>query len=81
MQRDRPTDRFQQLHGVVTGTVFEYQLHFANIGDPGSGIAVDHQEVRLLAGGDGPNAVDFAEDRLARLSRERVGERPQERPQ
>src|SRR5512133_3782603 len=53
---------FEQLGRVVRDAVLEDELHFANIGDPVGGVAVDDDEVGMLAGGDRADAVLLAEE-------------------
>jgi len=54
--------RLQQLHGIVADTILEDHLDFANVRDAGRGIAVDHNELGLLADGDGRDAVELTKE-------------------
>ena len=78
VQGNRAAYRLQQLHGVVADTSFEHHLDFANIRDAGGGIAVDHHEVGLLAGGNGPDVVELAEELRSVGSRDLDGLRTSE---
>src|SRR5579883_1407217 len=57
----RALDGIEQLRWVVALAIFEDQLHLADVGDARGGVAVDHYQVGLLAGGHGAEMVQLAE--------------------
>src|SRR6202158_6231190 len=53
--------RFDQLGRVVADPVFEHGFNVFNISDLLRRVALDHDQIRLFAGSDGADAVQFSE--------------------
>src|SRR5579863_764768 len=50
-------DRLQQRRGVVTDPILEYDLDVLDVGDSLSRIALDHDDIRVLAGAERADAI------------------------
>src|SRR4029453_6016923 len=56
-QPNLPFDRIDQRHGIEANALLEYELHFADIRDGGGRVAVDDNQIGLLAGGESADAI------------------------
>src|ERR1039458_1201401 len=54
--------RFDQLGGIVADTVFEHGLNVLDVFDLLRRVALDHDQIRLLAGSDGADAVELSQE-------------------
>src|SRR5439155_2138113 len=60
-QSNLPPDRLDQLARVVSNSLSKNQRDMSDVGDGGRGIAVDHNEVGLLAHRKRPDAIRSTE--------------------
>src|SRR5262249_47278376 len=74
---DQPPDRVDQLRGVVTHAVLEDRLDLLDVGDVLRRVAVDDDEISLLARSDRADPVRDAQELRAvlRLDPDRLGRR------
>ena len=53
--------RFNQLPGIIAGSILEDGLNVLDVLDFFRRIAFDHHQIRLLAGGNRPDPIKFSQ--------------------